>query len=220
MEVGGVRFKPFSADLLQTMKDNHRLVCVRSVKRRESMEAWSYGSMTAAGSREATGGRKGDTYAEYTIHSGKTVDDINALFRHAQVCHNALSLGGQELTIIQDADTLMAYGSTIYPPLKREMASLGREAGTNKLGLLGGTLFYCWNYISVLHIDHDAGLGTAEPDKPDTTQRPLRGKDDKYNAGAMYPCVQLDKFNCGKDDYNFALLQYGIAIRTEENTIW
>jgi len=47
------------------------------------MHDWAYGTMTATGSRQASGGALGDTYGPYACHTGNTPDDIKALFRHA-----------------------------------------------------------------------------------------------------------------------------------------
>ncbi|KAJ7495883.1 hypothetical protein B0H11DRAFT_2226884 [Mycena galericulata] len=104
--VGGVRFKAFSKKILAQLVVNHRRVAVQAIRRREAMEAWAYGTMTAGGSRQPMGGRRGDGYGPYSCHRGDTPDDIKALFRHAV-----------------DNDILVEAGSTIYPPMKTELAS-------------------------------------------------------------------------------------------------
>ncbi|KAJ7837249.1 hypothetical protein B0H14DRAFT_2589344 [Mycena olivaceomarginata] len=81
--VGGVRFKVFSERVLQYLINAHRLVKVRTIRRRDIMQRWAYGTMTATGSRQAAGRRKGDTYGPYACHRGDTPDDIKAFFSEA-----------------------------------------------------------------------------------------------------------------------------------------
>ncbi|KAJ7145166.1 hypothetical protein C8R43DRAFT_1130226 [Mycena crocata] len=83
--VGGVRFNALSSKTLRVMQDNHRLVRVRGLKRRDEIDEWAYGTMTGTGSRLPIGGKLGDGYAPYTRHSGDSVEDIKVLFRHAMV---------------------------------------------------------------------------------------------------------------------------------------
>jgi hypothetical protein len=70
---------------LEQLLSNHRRVTVRGVRRRDDIEKWNHGSMTATGARQPKGGTKGDGYGPYACHSGNTLDDIRALFRHAVV---------------------------------------------------------------------------------------------------------------------------------------
>ncbi|KAK7006866.1 hypothetical protein R3P38DRAFT_2555019 [Favolaschia claudopus] len=83
--VGGVRFKPFSEETLARLIYNHRLVVVRAIRRRAIMQMWAYGTMTATGSRQPSGGGKGDGYGPYACHRGDTVDDISAMAREGTV---------------------------------------------------------------------------------------------------------------------------------------
>ncbi|KAJ7033323.1 hypothetical protein C8F04DRAFT_1184308 [Mycena alexandri] len=136
--VGGVRFKALSSEILHRLQDNHRLVSIRTVRRRESMEAYAYGTMTAVGTRQATGGWRGDAYAPYAMHHGETIEDFEALFRH---CY----------------DTLVTTGCSIYPPLRRQISKSTNDSGLSRLGTLGGTSFYCTNYMSNIHDDEDDG---------------------------------------------------------------
>lgn len=81
-----MRFQAFSDATLERLLYNHRLVRVQTLRRRAALDAWSYGSMTATGTRQPAGGRRADAYVPYAIHTGQTVEGIRALFRHAEVC--------------------------------------------------------------------------------------------------------------------------------------
>jgi hypothetical protein len=86
LQVGGVSFNAFTPQTLKILQDNHRLVRVRGIRRREAMAHWGHiGSMTGVGSRMPNGGRKGDGYAPYACHRGDTPDDIKAVMRHGLV---------------------------------------------------------------------------------------------------------------------------------------
>ncbi|KAJ7170372.1 hypothetical protein C8R43DRAFT_1120802 [Mycena crocata] len=93
-----------------------------------------------------------------------------------------------------DADVLVEAANTIYPQMKTEMSSLTYAAALNYLGRYGVSSFYCTNYISCMHNDLDT-------DNQD-------------------PCMQITKSGCGKDSYNFAYVQWGIALQTRSNTVW
>ncbi|KAJ7343247.1 hypothetical protein DFH08DRAFT_962375 [Mycena albidolilacea] len=138
--VSGVRFKPFSKKTLARLINNHRLVKIRAIRRRDMLHRWRYGTMTAAGSRQPAQGRKGDVYGPYACHRGDTPDDIKALFREAV-----------------DADVLVEAANTIAPGLKKEINDLTRESKLNYLGRTGLTNFACTNYISCIHPDTDHG---------------------------------------------------------------
>lgn len=215
-QVAGVRFRAFSENTLQRLQNNHRLITVRALKWREALHAWNHGTMTALGSRQPVGGRRGDSYVPYAIHSGQTVDDIKALFRHAEVRHPSKNYRFFKTVtyVLQDADTLIAVGGTIYPQMHHDISEITAKARTNRFGALGLSVFYCDGYISLPHVDDDAGLIDVASDAGDTDAC------DNDDLGGLYPCAQLEKRNCGPDDYNFALLKYGIAIRTEENCVW
>ncbi|KAJ6625544.1 hypothetical protein B0H10DRAFT_1942445 [Mycena sp. CBHHK59/15] len=205
-KVGGVRYKALSQDTLHLLQNNHRLIQVRAVRRRKEMEAWAYGTMTPSGSRQPMGGRKGDGYGPYPDHKGDTPDDIKALFRHAL-----------------DTDILIEVGSTIYPDLKKEVHALTEKAELNHLGSLGLSTFACTNYISAGHDDKDISLEDLLAHfkslfLDSITPKPSANSEE-YKGG-YYPCIQEEKTDCCPEDYNFAMLEWGIVIKTETNTVW
>lgn len=53
--------------------------------RNPDFQAYAPGKMVALGSRQPSGGRKGDTYTEYPEISATTMQDIDALFSYAHV---------------------------------------------------------------------------------------------------------------------------------------
>ncbi|KAF8130485.1 hypothetical protein K438DRAFT_860118 [Mycena galopus ATCC 62051] len=148
--------------------------------------------MTARGSRQPIGGRKGDVYGPYACHRGDTRDDIKALFRDAM-----------------DADVLVEAGNTIFPGMKAELKQLTAFSGMNQLGSTGVVNFACTNYISCIHPDADLSYEDAVLG---------RGKDD--GLGSLRSCGQLGKTGCGRNDYNFAYVRWGIVIDTMTNTVW
>ncbi|KAJ7843062.1 hypothetical protein B0H14DRAFT_3456368 [Mycena olivaceomarginata] len=190
--VGGVRFKAFSDKTLEHLIHNHRLVKVRAIRRCSIMQRWAYGSMTATGSRQASGGRRGDTYSAYACHRGDTPDDIKALFSEAMA-----------------TDTIIAAGNTICPGLKTRLEGLTATSGVNYLGRTSVSNFTCSNYISCIHPDSDFGLEDLEAERGRNNAR-----------GDLSPCVQLVKSGCGPDDYNFAYVRWGVVVRTMANTVW
>ncbi|KAJ7510391.1 hypothetical protein B0H11DRAFT_2216191 [Mycena galericulata] len=206
--VGGVRFRALSRKVLELLRHNHRLIRVRSVKRRAEMQAWAYGTMTPSGSRQAAGGRRGDAYGPYPDQNGDSADDIRALFRLAT-----------------DADILVEVGTTIYPALKREVTALTKATELNRLGRHGLTTFNCRNYISAIHEDEDVGIEDLPAISPAGSKRKKKKKKQKNTSsppkqGGFYPCLQEDKRNCGPHDYNFAMVQWGLVIHTRPNTVW
>ncbi|KAF7336680.1 hypothetical protein MVEN_02103000 [Mycena venus] len=158
--VGGVRFKPFSEKTLARLVNNHRLVKVRAIRRRDIMQRWSYGTMTGSGSGQPKGGRKGSVYGPYACHRGDTPDDIKALFRGAA-----------------DADAMIEVGNTISPGLKKELSDLTAESGVNYLGRTGVVNFTCTNYISCIHPDIDLSLWDLQ-----------HGLGKKDGLGGLTPC--------------------------------
>ncbi|KAJ7660582.1 hypothetical protein B0H17DRAFT_1185326 [Mycena rosella] len=143
--VAGVRFKALSPTMLKIMQENHRQVRIRTIRRRADMQAWAYGSMTATGSRMPMGGKKGDGYAPYACHSGDSVDDIKALFRHAV-----------------DTDILVTAAKSIYLGIEADLSELTEESELNRFGRFGAVGFYCTNFISPIHTDKD----TVKVDRP------------------------------------------------------
>ncbi|KAJ6453286.1 hypothetical protein C8R47DRAFT_1229084 [Mycena vitilis] len=184
--VGGVRFQALSTKSFFQLQDSHRLISICSLKRRASMEAYAYGTMSGRGSRQAAGGWTGDTYAPYAVHQGNTIEDFEALFRQGM-----------------DADTLVTAGCSIYPPLRSKIAKSTNKSGLSRFGTLGGTSFYCTNYMSTIHDDEDDGEDAEHEDE-----------------GMLQPCIQLEKKNCLDDEYNFGMVRFGIVIQTEENALW
>jgi hypothetical protein len=71
--------------MLEECQNHHRLVAIHNVKRRDTMDAYGYGSMTCKGTRQPAGGRKGDTYVPYSTQHANDRDGYEALFRHAKV---------------------------------------------------------------------------------------------------------------------------------------
>ncbi|KAJ7471241.1 hypothetical protein B0H11DRAFT_1919802 [Mycena galericulata] len=180
-QVGGVRFRALSRKVLELLPHNHRLIRIRSVKRREAMQAWAYGTMTPAGSRQAAGGRRGDTYGPYSDQNGDSADDIRALFRHAT-----------------DADILVEVGTTIHPEMKSEVTKLSEATELNRLGRHGLSTFNCKNYISAVHEDEDVGVDDLTAPSIDHPKQKNSKKKKKKpaslgNQGGFYPCLQEDK---------------------------
>ncbi|KAJ7339054.1 hypothetical protein DFH08DRAFT_812448 [Mycena albidolilacea] len=136
--VGGVHFKPFSKKTLACLINNHQLVKIRAIRRRDMLHRWRYGTMTAAGSRQPAQGQKGDVYGPYTCHHGDIPDDIKKLFWEAI-----------------DADVLVEAANTIAPGLKKEINDLTRKSKLNYLGRTGLKNVARTNYISCIHPDTD-----------------------------------------------------------------
>jgi hypothetical protein len=93
--------------------------------------------------------------------------------------------------------------------LKKEINDLTRKSKLNYLGRTGLTNFACTNYISCIHPDTDHGY--------EDVVKNLGKKDGK---GALRPCATYIKTGCGRHDYNFAYVRWGIVIRTMANTVW
>ncbi|KAJ7681162.1 hypothetical protein B0H17DRAFT_1205978 [Mycena rosella] len=136
--VAGVRFKALSPTTLKIMQENHQQVRIRTIRRRADMQAWAYGNMTATGSRMPMGGKKGDGYAPYACHSGDSVDDVKALFRHAV-----------------DTDILVTAAKSIYLGIEADLSELTEESELNRFGRFGAVGFYCTNFITPIHTDKD-----------------------------------------------------------------
>jgi hypothetical protein len=79
------------------------------------------------------------------------------------------------------------------------MLDVTEEAELDRLGKYGSTGYYCTNYVSCVHRDRDML---------------------KSGRRCLHPCTQLVKENCGPNDFNFAMVRWNIAIRTQENTVW
>ncbi|KAJ7287726.1 hypothetical protein C8J57DRAFT_1284697 [Mycena rebaudengoi] len=192
--VGGVRFMAFKPETLARLHQNHRQVLINGVNRRESMRAWAVegSSMTGRGSRQPSGGIQGDGYGPYANETAETIEGIKALGRGAS-----------------DTDALATVGATIYPGMRKELRDLTQQAELNRFGQSGLSTFYCTNYISPIHNDHDMGSDDVK-----------EGRSKANSTGGYYPCAQLIKSNCADDEFNFAMLRWGIIIRTMTNSVW
>ncbi|KAK7021549.1 hypothetical protein R3P38DRAFT_2780766 [Favolaschia claudopus] len=139
--VGGVRFEVFSAETLAILLDNHRLVEIVAIERREEIDRWNPGTMTGSGTRQPAGGYKGDGYGPYPSHQGRTPQEIKAVSRQGISC-----------------DALVEAGNTIDPGLKKRLTDLTAKSSIEYLGQTGLTLYDCTNYASPVHVDTDMGL--------------------------------------------------------------
>lgn len=109
---------------------------------------------------------------------------------------------------MQDTDVLLEAAATIHPALKRDLGSTA-GSGVKRFGRYGMSAFYCHNYISCIHADLDIGKEDVE-----------KGRAHNACQGDLYPCVQLRKDKCGRQDYNFAYVRWGIVICTWANAVW
>ncbi|KAK7013918.1 hypothetical protein R3P38DRAFT_3206486 [Favolaschia claudopus] len=184
--IGGVRFQVFSDETLAFLIENHRLIKVVAIHRREDMQRWNPGTMTASGSRQPAGGYLGDGYGAYPSHLGHSSSEVRA-----------------------SCDALVEAGNSICPGLKSRLTNLTEESGIEYLGQSGLTLYDCTNYVSCIHIDKDMGLEDI-----------VNGRSHRDALGDLAPTMQLEKTGCGKDDYNFGYVQWGIVVRTQANTVW
>ncbi|KAJ7217994.1 hypothetical protein GGX14DRAFT_390703 [Mycena pura] len=81
--VGDVRYQSLTPRMLEECQ-NHHLVAIQNVKRRDTMSAYGYGSMTCKGTCQPAGGRKGDMYVPYSTQHANDRDGYEALFCHAK----------------------------------------------------------------------------------------------------------------------------------------
>ena len=58
------------------------------------------------------------------------------------------------------------------------------------------TGYHCENFVSCVHCDEDV------------------------DGGVHHPCFQTLKENCGPNDFNFAYVEWNVAIRTNTNALW
>ncbi|KAF8204367.1 hypothetical protein K438DRAFT_1819719 [Mycena galopus ATCC 62051] len=190
--VGGVGFNVFRQKTLDRLIYNHHLVQVSGIKRRADMQRWAYGTMTAIGSRQPTGGKKGDGYNAYPCMQGRSVGEIKALHRAAM-----------------SADIMVEAGNLICPGMRKRIRSLTEQSGINYLGRTGVSHFNCHNYISCVHADLDIGIADL-----------LAGRGKNDAEGDLYSCGQLEKLHCGPNDFNFAYVRWGVMVRTLPNAVW
>ncbi|KAJ7222291.1 hypothetical protein GGX14DRAFT_388107 [Mycena pura] len=181
--VGGVRFGAYPPGALRMLQYNHRLVRVRAIRRREALDRWSnIGKMSGAGVRQPVGGGKADIYGPYACHDGNTPDDIKALFRHGL------------------ASVWCMAAKSVCSDITDDYASLAEDAELGLLGSYGLTCYYCTNYVTCVHADHDVE------------------ESGKHN---LHPSSQLIKRGCNDPrEWGFAYVEWGIAVRTDENCVW
>ncbi|KAJ6475718.1 hypothetical protein C8R47DRAFT_1220555 [Mycena vitilis] len=98
-----------------------------------------------------------------------------------------------------DTDILVTAAKSIYSGIEKDLLEVTEESELNRFGRFGLTGYYCTNFISSVHSDQD-----------------IRKEDHPI----LHPCIQLSKENCGPEDYNFGMIRWGVAIRTEGNTVW
>ena len=58
---------------------------VPGIKRGANFSLWAHGQMVAIGSRQPSGGVKGDCLREYSFMRGSTKEEIDQLFQYAAV---------------------------------------------------------------------------------------------------------------------------------------
>ncbi|KAG1796501.1 hypothetical protein EV424DRAFT_1353125 [Suillus variegatus] len=175
--VGGVIFNAFNDTTLQELQDNHKAIATNpSVQWSEVFQRWAYtGKMVPIGSRLAKGGRRGDGYTTYPLLCGDSEDHIHAIFRHA---HNA--------------DALLQSVKFAAPYVAKNIKENSAAAEMNRLGTSGANIFYCSDYLSPQHFDHDASWSI---------------------------CSQLDKTGA-TDEWNFCYTEWSAYIQTRANTVW
>lgn len=78
------------------------------------------------------------------------------------------------------------------PPVVNDIVAQTQASELDAFGDLGGTLFYCDNYMSPQHLDSDATWSI---------------------------CTQLEKI-CLPDEFNFALTEWGIYYITAPGALW
>ncbi|KAJ7160822.1 hypothetical protein C8R46DRAFT_1223161 [Mycena filopes] len=112
-------------------------VAVRGVRWRDMMEAWKYGSMTAAGAQQPAGGRKADGYGPYACHCGDTPDDVRALFRHAVVSTHLFRPAFTEEVSTWDSDVLVEISTSIVPSLHSNINTMTSVNEVTRMGKHG-----------------------------------------------------------------------------------
>ncbi|KAF8143966.1 hypothetical protein K438DRAFT_1874743 [Mycena galopus ATCC 62051] len=60
-----------------------------------------------------------------------------------------------------------------------------------------------------MHSDWDFGLEDL-----------VKGLKKMKGRGSLRPCAQLRKTRCGRNNYNFAYVRWGVVVRTMTNTVW
>ncbi|KAG1852843.1 hypothetical protein DFJ58DRAFT_745997 [Suillus subalutaceus] len=106
---------------------------------------------------------------------GDSEEHIHAIFRHAR-----------------DAGALLQSVKYAAPHVAKDIKEKSAAAEMNRLGTSGANIFYCSNYLSPQHFDHDASWSI---------------------------CSQLDKAGTA-DEWNFCYTEWGAYIQTRANTVW
>ncbi|KAJ7070523.1 hypothetical protein C8F01DRAFT_1106753, partial [Mycena amicta] len=89
-------------------------------------------------------------------------------------------------------DILLECGRNMAPGIHRQIKNKAEAAGLSKFGKTSMNAFYCWEYAAPLHPDADESWSL---------------------------CCQLRK-KSRPDEYNFTYAEWGVVIRTEENSMW
>ncbi|KAJ7054118.1 hypothetical protein C8F01DRAFT_1259870 [Mycena amicta] len=128
------------------------------------------------------------------LPNGGVLGDIyNAYAAHSGITAEDLhALMRQALTI----ELLVEGARAIWSGAPQHYKDLCLDAELNLLGRYGLTGYHCENFLSTIHADED------------------------IDDGCLHPCFQLAKENCTRNDFNFAYVEYGVAVRTERNAEW
>ncbi|KAF7315105.1 hypothetical protein MIND_00024800 [Mycena indigotica] len=120
-------------------------------------------------------------------------DIYNAYAKHSGATpEDLLGLMRHAMTL-----NLLVEGSrTIWSGAPTYYKNLVEESELAYLGKYGLTGYHCSNFVSCIH------------------------RDDDIEGGCLHPCFQLSKENCGPQDFNFAYVEWGVAIETTANALW
>ncbi|KAG1799172.1 hypothetical protein EV424DRAFT_1546056 [Suillus variegatus] len=172
--LAGVSFNTFSAQDLQEMRcDASAAKEIRALKRGYQFQRFRWGQMHPIGSRKPCGGRPGDTYTGYAGMEVTDTEHIRLLFSHAA-----------------DVERMVAAVAPLHPDVTRELRDLSAEV--NSLGGIGATAYYCWNFVALQHVDHDATWTIS-----------------------LQTCKEARQ-----DEFNFVLMDLGCYVETRENSLW
>lgn len=85
---------------------------------------------------------------------------------------------------------MVAAVAPLHPDVTRELRDLSAEV--NSLGGIGATAYYCWNFVALQHVDHDATWTIS-----------------------LQTCKEARQ-----DEFNFVLMDLGCYVETRENSLW
>lgn len=175
------------------MEANHKAAMSCINIHRGPLTTLGWGKMIPRGSRQAMGGKKGDTLAPFDkmYDPSDELAAIAHIFGYGFVSCNIHFLSRVAQTF-QDNITLVETIRRWYPTGIREMEDISTQSELYTLGNLGTTLFYCSAFMAPQHTDYDSTLSLT---------------------------VQLKKV-AGDDEFNFAYTQWGVYLRTQDNTAW